>query len=104
MVGPRALNPQNIAWLGAGDPAAHYLGWLFYRDSEWEFPVGLNPSYGLEIAGAILYPDSNPLLALIFKSFSFLLPRVFPIFRNVAPSLFCTSGFICIETCRLGDT
>lgn len=80
VVGPRALNPQNIAWLGAGDPAAHYLGWLFYRDSGWEFPVGLNPSYGLEIASAILYSDSNPLLAFIFKPFSFLLPRVFQYF------------------------
>jgi hypothetical protein len=49
VVGPRALNPLNIAWLGNGDPATHYLGWVFFRQSPWSFPIGLNPSYGLEL-------------------------------------------------------
>lgn len=80
VVGHRALDPSNIAWLGEGDPATHYLGWLFYRNSEWEFPIGLNSSYGLEIANAILYSDSNPLFAFIFKSLRFLLPNTFQYF------------------------
>lgn len=80
IVGPRALNPENIAWLEAGDPATHYLGWLFYRNSEWGFPVGLNSSYGLEIANSILYSDSNPFLAILFKPFHFLLPETFQYF------------------------
>ena len=80
IVGPRALNPTNIAWLEAGDPATHYLGWLFFRNSAWEFPVGLNSSYGLELANSILFSDSNPLLAFLFKPFSFLLPDVFQYF------------------------
>jgi len=80
VVGPRALYPTNIAWLGAGDPATHYLGWLFYRNSEWEFPIGLNSSYGLEFANSILYSDSNPLLAIIFKPISYLLPQTFQYF------------------------
>jgi len=33
VVGPQALNPQNIAWLEQGDPATHYLGWAFFRHS-----------------------------------------------------------------------
>jgi Family of unknown function (DUF6311) len=80
VVGPRALNPTNIAWLGAGDPAAHYLGWLFYRNAPWEFPLGLNSSYGLELANSITYSDSNPLLAFLFKPFDFLLPETFQYF------------------------
>jgi len=80
IVGPKVLNPTNIAWLEAGDPATHYLGWLFYRNSEWEFPIGLNSSYGLELANSILYSDSNPLLAFLFKPFSFLLPDNFQYF------------------------
>lgn len=80
VVGPRALNPENIAWLGAGDPATHYLGWLFYRNSEWDFPVGLNSSYGLEIANSILYSDSNPFLAILFKRLHFILPETFQYF------------------------
>lgn len=70
VVGPRAMNPENIAWLGTGDPATHYLGWLFYRNSELVFPLGLNSSYGLEIANFILYSDSNPFLAILFKPHS----------------------------------
>ena len=77
VIGPRVLDPTNIAWLGEGDPATHYLGWLFFRNSEWSFPIGLNPTYGLELGNAILFGDSNPLLAFLFKPFASLLPEPF---------------------------
>lgn len=80
IAGPRALDPTNIAWLGTGDPATHYLGWLFYRNSPWQLPIGINPSYGLEISNSILYSDSNPLMAVLFKPFSALLPETFQYF------------------------
>ncbi len=77
VVGPRALYPSNIAWLAQGDPSTHYLGWLFFRNSEWSFPVGLNPTFGLELSNAIFYSDSNPLFAIFFKVFSCFLPETF---------------------------
>ncbi|MCF4997623.1 hypothetical protein GIW70_18765 [Pseudomonas syringae] len=80
VVGPRALNPQNIAWLGQGDPATHYLGWVFFRQSPWSFPLGLNPGYGLELSNGLIFSDSNPLLAFLFKPFSALLPETFQYF------------------------
>lgn len=80
IVGPRALNPMNIAWLDNGDPATHYLGWWFFRQSAWTFPIGLNPSYGLELGNGLIYSDSNPLLAFLFKPFSALLPETFQYF------------------------
>lgn len=80
VIGPRALNPQNIAWLGAGDPATHYLGWVFFRHSPWTFPIGLNPTYGLELGNGIIFSDSNPLLAFLFKPFAALLPEPFQYF------------------------
>ncbi|UVL41793.1 DUF6311 domain-containing protein [Pseudomonas sp. B21-040] len=80
VVGPRALNPQNIAWLGNGDPATHYLGWVFFRQSPWTFPIGHNPSYGLELSNGIIFSDSNPLLAFLFKPFASLLPTPFQYF------------------------
>ncbi|MHC8390800.1 DUF6311 domain-containing protein [Pseudomonas sp. MDT2-39-1] len=80
VVGPRALNPLNIAWLGNGDPATHYLGWVFFRQSPWSFPIGLNPSYGLELGNGIIFSDSNPLLAFLFKPFASLLPMPFQYF------------------------
>ena len=80
VVGPRVLDPTNIAWLGAGDPATHYLGWLFFRHADWLFPIGLNPDYGLELSSAIIFSDSNPLLAFLFKPFSPFLPATFQYF------------------------
>ncbi|WP_219095190.1 DUF6311 domain-containing protein [Pseudomonas sp. UMAB-40] len=80
VIGPRALDPQNIAWLESGDPATHYLGWAFFRHAPWTFPLGLNPAYGLELGNAIIFSDSNPLLALLFKPFSAWLPETFQYF------------------------
>jgi hypothetical protein len=80
VVGPRALYPTNIAWLSSGDPAQHFLGWHFYRNAVWSFPIGLNPRYGIELSNAILFSDSNPLLAFLFKPFSSVLPEVFQYF------------------------
>ena len=79
-LGPRVLLPQNIAWLVEGDPAQHYLGWLFFRNSPWTFPLGLNPSLGLELSNGIAYSDSIPGLALLFKALSPALPEVFQYF------------------------
>lgn len=80
VAGPKVLNPTNIAWLDQGDPATHYLGWLFFRNAEWSFPLGMNPNYGLELANAILFSDSLPLFAFLFKPFSALLPETFQYF------------------------
>ncbi len=80
VVGPRALNPENIAWLGQGDQVQHFLGWHFFRNSDWTLPPGLNPDFGIELSSAIVYSDSNPLLALLFKPFSNILPEVFQYF------------------------
>ncbi|WP_053143563.1 DUF6311 domain-containing protein [Pseudomonas sp. P97.38] len=80
VIGPRVLDPTNIAWLGEGDAATHYLGWAFFRHSPWTFPLGMNPSYGLELGNGIIFSDSNPLLAFMFKPFSAWLPDTFQYF------------------------
>ncbi|MBN9022994.1 MAG: hypothetical protein J0H08_13050, partial [Rhizobiales bacterium] len=79
-VGHRALIPDNIAWLDFGDPAQHFLGWHFFRSAPWTFPPGLNPPYGLEVSSSIVYSDSIPLLALLLKPLSPVLPPVFQYF------------------------
>jgi hypothetical protein len=80
VVGPRVLYPSNIAWLEQGDPATHYLGWHFFRNSEWSFPVGKNPEFGLELSSSVVFSDSVPLFAILFKPFSNLLPETFQYF------------------------
>ncbi len=80
IVRPQALRPTNIAWLSDYDQSQHYLGWHFFRNADWSFPIGLNPDYGLELSSAIVFSDSNPLLAFLFKPFSSLLPEPFQYF------------------------
>lgn len=77
IAGPRFLDPTNVAWLVGGDPLQHYLGWAFYRNSPWTWPVGLNPLYGMEFSNSIVFTDSIPLLAIPFKVISQFLPAPF---------------------------
>lgn len=81
IVGFELLNPVNAGWiLGRLDPTQHYLGWLFYRNSEWDFPIGLNPLFGQDLSSSIVYSDSIPLLAIPFKLLGPLLPERFHYF------------------------
>lgn len=81
VVGTKILNPTFIGWLGAdNDPFQHYLGWLFYRQTPWTLPIGLNPLFGLGISSSIIYSDSIPLLAILFKPLSSVLPLNFQYF------------------------
>ncbi|SFA85251.1 DUF6311 domain-containing protein [Azotobacter beijerinckii] len=80
VIGPNVLDPGNIAWLDSGDRAQHFLGWHFFRSSDWAFPPGLSPEFGIELSNSVVYSDSNPLLALLFKPFSNFLPEVFQYF------------------------
>lgn len=77
IAGPEFLSPTNVAWLVGGDPLQHYLGWAFYRNSSWTWPVGLNPLYGMEFSNSIVFTDSIPLLAIPFKAISQFLPYPF---------------------------
>ncbi len=81
VIGFEPLNPVNAGWiLGRLDPTQHYLGWLFYRNSEWTFPIGLNPLFGQDLSSSIVYSDSIPLLAIPFKLLGPLLPERFHYF------------------------
>jgi hypothetical protein len=72
------INPQNADWLMEGDPATHFLGWQFFRSAPFsQWPFGLNPNYGMEIGSSIVFTDSLPLFAFLFKPISSYLPAVF---------------------------
>jgi len=78
VAGVAIVNPKNIVWLTIGDdPAQHYLGWEFFRNSAWTWPVGLNPNYGLGFSSSIVFSDSIPLVAILLKPFSVFLGEPF---------------------------
>lgn len=67
-VGIDKLNTTNISWIiGNGDAFLQYIAWEFFRIAPWEYPLGLNSTYGIEISSSIVYSDSIPLMALLFK-------------------------------------
>ena len=76
--GFETLNFNNTYWLYSGDDrSAHQLGWHFFKNDIWRFPLGSNPNFGDGIGNSIIYSDSIPILALLFKSINFLLPEKF---------------------------
>ena len=69
-LGIENLQFSKIDWLlGAGDISNGQNGWTFFKNDEWHFPLGKNPNYGLETSNSIIFSDSIPLLAFIFKIF-----------------------------------
>lgn len=77
VVGPHALNPSVLDLAQGVDPFKDYVGWIFFRNSPWTFPIGLNPTYGLDFSSSIVFSDSIPLMAFLFKAIRFALPETF---------------------------
>jgi len=67
-VGIEKLHPRNIAWMTFKDQRAHWVGWLFFADDRWRWPLGANPRYGWGGVNSIVNTDSWPLFALLFKA------------------------------------
>ena len=45
--GFESLNFNNTNWLYSGDDrSAHQLGWHFFKNDIWRFPLGSNPNFG----------------------------------------------------------
>ena len=74
------IKPTNITWLNSGDLSTYQLGWEYFRNDKWRFPIGLNPNYGIYSDSNIIYSDSVPIFAIFFKLFNFLLPEKFQYF------------------------
>ena len=89
LLGIKAINPRDISWLG-GDPAASVVGWeLFRQDPHPHWPLTFTDRLGYPIGSAVALTDLIPLLALIFKPFSALLPSPFQ-YLGIASVLACT--------------
>lgn len=79
--GINVLNPTYVDWLmSGGDLTQHYLGWRAYRAGNWCFPIGLTDQLSYPYKTSVIFTDSIPLLAVIFKLLSPVLPRNFQYF------------------------
>lgn len=68
VVGPRVLDPYNVAWLAARtDRFQHYVGWLLYRNSPFAWTIGRSFDNGIELSNSVVFSDSIPLAAVAWK-------------------------------------
>ncbi len=78
IAGLDVLDPTNLSWIyRANDVASSYTGWTFYRYAPWEARIALNPDYGMDFSGSIIFSDAMPIMAIIFKALSPILPEPF---------------------------
>ena len=76
--GAAPLDVANDAFCRGGyiekDIQQHYAGWLFYRQSELQFPLCLAQNINAPDGLSVAYTDSIPLFAALFRLLSPLLP------------------------------
>ncbi len=72
MYGRYRLYFGHVNWIYSigRDPLQHQLGWEFFRNEPWKFPLGSIESYGYPIGTSVFYLDSIPLFAFFFKLIS----------------------------------
>ncbi|WP_026491197.1 DUF6311 domain-containing protein [Butyrivibrio sp. XPD2002] len=92
--GFKPLDVTDDSWIiyRGADLSHHYIGWLFYRNTPWRFPVGLLRGLTYPDEFAITYMDSIPLFAIFFKLLSPLLPETFQYFGIYGMLVFALQG------------
>lgn len=79
--GVQVIVPTNTDWLlTGGDLSQHYIGWEFFRQSDWTFPIGVAGDLAYPHGLAITFMDSLPLFAIPAKLFGGILPEQFQYF------------------------
>lgn len=95
--GTTVLNFTNDSWIMMSkdpDIKQHYLGWCHFRNTDWGFPFGMIKSLSSPFDMSVIYTDSIPLFAIVFKVFRSLLPLTFQYFGLYGLlSMMLTGGF-----------
>ncbi len=80
--GVRVLDFTNTGWLFDNDHdlRQHYIGWCHFRTDPWHFPIGLIDSLSYPDSMSVIYTDSIPVFAVLFKLANPLLPQEFQYF------------------------
>ncbi|MGV0947307.1 DUF6311 domain-containing protein [Empedobacter falsenii] len=101
--GLHVLNPSNTKWLLEvyHDWGQHFLGWSFYRNSPWTFPIGTNSEWYYPIGTNVGITDSIPLFAIPFKLISGILPIDFQYFGLWFLVCYILNGFFTIKLLKV---
>ena len=74
---PLYFSHVNWIYASGGDVFQHHIGWEWFRQEPWRFPLGSIASYGYPFGTSLTYLDSIPLFAIPFKVLSPLLGNRF---------------------------
>lgn len=74
------------------DVVQHYTGWMLYRNSPWQFPLGVGQNMAFPYGSAVSYTDSIPLFAMLFKLLRGFLPAAFQYFGMFVLLCFMMQG------------
>ena len=95
--GIEPLRYTGINWTLRGydntDITQHQTGWMFYRNSPWTFPLGIAVNLGYPEGTSTSYTDSIPVVSLLFKILSPILPEKFQFFGIYTCFCFVMQGF-----------
>ena len=64
---PMTLSPHSIDWLVRGDLAQQYLGWIAFRSSPWEFPLGSIHGYADPPGTTLGFVDAFPWFSVLMR-------------------------------------
>ena len=80
LFGPAVLDPAYTDWYASGDPGGHYFGWKLFREADWQVMVGMMNTANYPYSASVVFTDSIPVAAIIFKLFRSLEPADFQYF------------------------
>lgn len=97
MYGIYIINPTYTDWLLEGahyDLSQHYLGWKAYRNGSWTFPIGYTDNLLYPTRTSVIFTDSIPCFAVLFKLLSPILPAEFQYFGLWGIMCFVLQGIL----------
>lgn len=101
--GIKVLDPTYTDWLltPGQDRMQHYVGWEAFRRSDWMFPIGLFNNLNYPDRTSIIFTDSIPLFAILFKILSPILPVKFQYFGIWGLLCFILQGIIVTKIIKI---
>jgi Family of unknown function (DUF6311) len=91
--GASTLDVSSLDWLTTADWNQHLLGWLFFRNTPWALPLGSLPNLLYPVGSTVGCTDSNPLVSVLLKPISGLLPIDFQFIGPWLATCFMLQGY-----------
>jgi hypothetical protein len=100
LFGAGPIDPTNTRWI-FGDNATYYAGWALYRhDPHLRWPLAFTDRVGYPLGTSIALLDAIPLVAILLRPLSPILPEPFQYLGFYAALCFVLQAYFGISLCR----